>query len=102
MQQWLLLGWMPGRNLAHHGVCDAIDEVGREIHRVQLGNKALLVRTHPVKLPDAPISVFCHAKVHREPVNQWLRGMVFELFGAMPPLALGCLGLRACPQRMPG
>jgi len=41
----------------------------------------LVVRTHPVKLPDAPISVFWHAKVHREPVNQWLRGMVFELFG---------------------
>ncbi|BEU98856.1 LysR family transcriptional regulator (plasmid) [Acidovorax sp. DW039] len=41
----------------------------------------LVSRTHPVKLPEAPISMFWHAKVHREPVNQWLRGMIFELFG---------------------
>ena len=45
----------------------------------------LVLRTHPVKLPDAPISVFWHAKVHREPVNQWLRSMVFELFGGDGP-----------------
>ncbi|OZI62754.1 MULTISPECIES: LysR family transcriptional regulator [Bordetella] len=42
----------------------------------------LTLRTHPVKLPDVPINVFWHARVHRTPVNQWLRGMVFELFGA--------------------
>ncbi len=41
----------------------------------------LTLRTHPVKLPEAPINVFWHAKVHREPANQWLRGVVFELFG---------------------
>jgi hypothetical protein len=27
------------------------------------------------------INVFWHAKVHRSPVHQWLRGLVFELFG---------------------
>lgn len=42
----------------------------------------LTLRTHPVKLPEAPINVFWHAKVHREPANQWLRRIVFELFGA--------------------
>ncbi len=42
----------------------------------------LTLRTHPVKLPEAPINVFWHAKVHREPANQWLRRVVFELFGA--------------------
>ena len=42
----------------------------------------LTFRTHPVKLPDVPINVFWHAKVHRAPVSQWLRGIVFELFGA--------------------
>ena len=50
-------------------------------NRTPLEPFGLVLRTHPVKLPDAPISVFWHAKVHREPVNQWLRGMVFELFG---------------------
>ncbi len=42
----------------------------------------LTLRTHPVKLPEAPINMFWHAKVHREPANQWLRNMVVDLFGA--------------------
>lgn len=46
------------------------------------GPFGLTLRTHPVKLPGAPINVFWHAKVHREPANQWLRRVVFELFGA--------------------
>jgi hypothetical protein len=25
--------------------------------------------------------VFWHAKVHRSPMHQWLRGVVFDLFG---------------------
>lgn len=42
----------------------------------------LTLRTPPVKLPEVPINVFWHAKVHRSPISQWLRGLVFELFGA--------------------
>jgi DNA-binding transcriptional LysR family regulator len=38
-------------------------------------------RPHPVALPDVAIDVFWHAKVHRSPLHQWLRGVVFELFG---------------------
>ena len=41
----------------------------------------LAFRPHPVKLPEVPINVFWHAKMHRAPANQWLRGVVFELFG---------------------
>jgi DNA-binding transcriptional LysR family regulator len=36
---------------------------------------------HPARLPQVAIHVFWHAKVHRAPANQWLRGLVFELFG---------------------
>jgi DNA-binding transcriptional LysR family regulator len=36
---------------------------------------------NPLKLPEVAINVFWHAKAHRSPENQWLRGMVFELFG---------------------
>lgn len=36
---------------------------------------------HPVKLPEFAINAFWHAKYHRAPANQWLRGVVFELFG---------------------
>ena len=35
---------------------------------------------HPARLPDVAINVFWHAKYHRSPANQWLRGVLFELF----------------------
>jgi DNA-binding transcriptional LysR family regulator len=35
---------------------------------------------HPVPLPEFGINLFWHAKFHKEPGNQWLRGVVFELF----------------------
>ena len=41
----------------------------------------LTFRTHPIELPEIAINVFWHAKVHRSPAHQWLRGVVFELFG---------------------
>jgi DNA-binding transcriptional LysR family regulator len=41
----------------------------------------LTYRTHPVALPEVAINVFWHAKVHRSPAHQWLRGVLFELFG---------------------
>ena len=41
----------------------------------------LTFRPHPVDIPDAAINVFWHAKVHRSPVHQWLRGIIFDLFG---------------------
>jgi DNA-binding transcriptional LysR family regulator len=36
---------------------------------------------HPAALPEVAINVFWHAKYHRSPLNQWLRQVVFELFG---------------------
>ncbi len=41
----------------------------------------LSFRPHPVDLPEIAINVFWHAKVHRSPAHQWLRGVVFDLFG---------------------
>jgi DNA-binding transcriptional LysR family regulator len=41
----------------------------------------LTYRAHPVPLPEIGINVFWHAKVHRSPAHQWLRTVVFELFG---------------------
>jgi DNA-binding transcriptional LysR family regulator len=40
----------------------------------------LVALPHPVELPPVAINVFWHAKNHREPGNQWLRGVVFEKF----------------------
>lgn len=41
----------------------------------------LSYRPHPIELPEVAINVFWHAKVHRSPAHQWLRALVFELFG---------------------
>ena len=41
----------------------------------------LTYRPHPVELPEIAINVFWHAKYHRSPAHQWLRGVVFDLFG---------------------
>lgn len=46
------------------------------------GPFALTHRPHPVALPDVGINLFWHAKMHRSPVHQWLRGVIFELFGS--------------------
>jgi len=35
---------------------------------------------HPVPLPEIGINLFWHAKFHKDPENQWLRGLVFDLF----------------------
>lgn len=35
---------------------------------------------HPAALPEIVISVFWHARAHKDPANQWLRGLVFETF----------------------
>ena len=34
---------------------------------------------HPVELPNIAINLFWHAKYHKDPANQWLRNLVFEL-----------------------
>jgi DNA-binding transcriptional LysR family regulator len=36
--------------------------------------------THPATLPEVAINVFWHAKFHKAPANQWLRGVLFDLF----------------------
>jgi DNA-binding transcriptional LysR family regulator len=41
----------------------------------------LTYRPHPVDLPEVAINLFWHAKVHRSPAHQWLRGLIVDLFG---------------------
>ena len=41
----------------------------------------LTYKSHPIDLPEIAINVFWHAKVHRSPAHQWLRSVVFDLFG---------------------
>lgn len=39
----------------------------------------LVAVTHPATLPQIAINLFWHAKYHKDPTNQWLRGLVFKL-----------------------
>ncbi|MFM2112561.1 MAG: hypothetical protein RLZZ271_1221 [Pseudomonadota bacterium] len=41
----------------------------------------LTIQPHPVKLPEATIHLFWHARLHQDPANQWLREQWGELFG---------------------
>ncbi len=41
----------------------------------------LLSRKHPAELPEVAIHAFWHARFHRDPANQWLRGVFFDRFG---------------------
>ncbi len=36
----------------------------------------------PLKLPEIGVNLFWHSRFHKEPGNQWLRGLVFEHFNA--------------------
>jgi DNA-binding transcriptional LysR family regulator len=49
----------------------------------------LVWRPHPVALPQIAINLFWHAKVHRDPGNQWLRGLLFDSFADGDRLAAG-------------
>lgn len=35
---------------------------------------------HPVKLPQHTIDLYWHAKVHKDPANQWLRRLIYDTF----------------------
>lgn len=40
----------------------------------------LVYKAHPAPLPEVAINLFWHAKYHKDPANQWLRSLVFEMF----------------------
>lgn len=39
----------------------------------------LLYVAHPVKLPEIAINMFWHAKYQKDPANQWLRSLIFDM-----------------------
>jgi DNA-binding transcriptional LysR family regulator len=45
---------------------------------------SLVAVPHPAKLPEVAINVLWHAKFHKSPANQWLRGVMFDLFSDPP------------------
>lgn len=45
-----------------------------------IGPFGLVAVSHPAPLPKIAINLFWHAKYHKDPANQWLRGLIFRLF----------------------
>jgi len=60
---------------------DLVATVTERLAESLAGPFQLVHRRHPADLPEIAINVFWHAKVHRSPAHQWLRGVVFDLFG---------------------
>lgn len=44
----------------------------------------LIAAEHPARLPEAPIKVFWHARMHHDAGNAWLRQLIAATFGETP------------------
>jgi DNA-binding transcriptional LysR family regulator len=78
------------------GRTDMVATVTERLAESLAGPFGLHYLPHPIDLPEVAINLFWHAKVHRSPAHQWLRGVVFELFGEDPGDG------QALGKRMPG
>ena len=65
---------------------DLLATVPERLAQRMMGPFGLTSVPHPVSLPEVAINVFWHAKFQKDPANQWLRGLVFDLHtdGAAP------------------
>jgi DNA-binding transcriptional LysR family regulator len=59
---------------------DLVATVPQRLAQRMVDPFSLVAVPHPAALPEVAINVFWHAKYHKLPANQWLRGLVFELF----------------------
>lgn len=59
---------------------DMVATVPERLAQALVGPFGLSFAAHPAELPEITIKLFWHAKVHKDPANQWLRGLVFDTF----------------------
>jgi DNA-binding transcriptional LysR family regulator len=59
---------------------DMIASVPERYARESIDPFGLKYLPHPFPLPEFGVNLFWHAKFNKEPGNQWLRGLLFELF----------------------
>jgi DNA-binding transcriptional LysR family regulator len=59
---------------------DMVATVPERLAQVLVEPFGLGYAAHPAALPEIAIKVFWHAKVHKDPANQWLRQLVIETF----------------------
>ena len=58
---------------------DMVATVPERLAQALVGPFGLAYIKHPAPLPEIAINMFWHAKYHKDPANEWLRGMVFRL-----------------------
>jgi DNA-binding transcriptional LysR family regulator len=58
---------------------DMVATVPERLAQALAGPFALSYVAHPATLPEIAINMFWHAKVHRDPANEWLRGLIFGI-----------------------
>ncbi len=58
---------------------DMVATVPERLAQALVGPFVLTYVKHPATLPEIAINMFWHAKFHKEPANEWLRGSVFRL-----------------------
>jgi DNA-binding transcriptional LysR family regulator len=63
--------------LLHHS--DMVATVPERLAQALVGRFDLAYVSHPASLPEIAINVFWHAKYHKDPANEWLRGLVFRV-----------------------
>ena len=59
---------------------DMVATVPERLAQRMAGPFGLAYVAHPAPLPEMAINLFWHAKYHKDPANQWLRSLVFEMF----------------------
>jgi DNA-binding transcriptional LysR family regulator len=58
---------------------DMVATVPERLAQALAGPFELSWAAHPATLPEIAINMFWHAKVHKDPANEWLRGLIFRL-----------------------
>lgn len=56
---------------------DMVATVPERLAQALVGPFGLAYANHPAALPEIAINMFWHAKYHKDPANEWLRGLVF-------------------------
>lgn len=61
---------------------DLVATVPVRLAEQMAGPFGLAFAEHPAALAEVPINLFWHARLHRDPAHQWLRGQIVGLFGS--------------------
>ena len=74
---------------------DMVATVPERLAQALVGPFRLAYVKHPASLPEIAISMFWHAKYHKDPANEWLRNLIFQLHADHPADTVASVRMRA-------